>query len=574
MSQAPWSQLGAPVTSAAREGAATVRAYAGQAGAIAAIVMLLAQILWRLEWSAAGVPSYPEIIVIAVARLTPLNLFGTITESVGSLAKNSLFVAVLVGIVGAGSSISILVHHLTERRPGHAALSTAIAASVGLWLLSVTVIFPVAHLGPFAVKSSRMRPILIETGVTFALFGLVLGALLTRGRASSPVLDGASAPSLSRRVAVMEVAWGAAMLAGLLGLGRLTWRLLRPESSPAERGPTTAEIIKRQQQRNVGAQLQPSTPGASTPAPNAARVDFAALEGRGDLTPVLTPVADFYKVSKNIADPRVPVERWQLTVGGLVARELSLTYDQLRQRPAQTKITTLCCISNELNGDLISTGEWTGFPLRELLQEAGIDLSRTVDIRLLCADDYEESFPLAVAMDPDTLVVTELNGAPLDADHGFPCRLIVPNIYGMKNVKWLERIEAVDTDILGFWETRGWSDEAVCQIWGRIDFPRQGDEVAAGPLLAAGMAAAGDRGIYRVEVSLDGGTTWAAATLEPPLNEPLTWVRWAFPFDARPGEQTLMIRAIDGDGALMDETRRPPLPDGATGWPTRTFTAT
>ncbi len=567
MSQAPWTQLGTPA------GAATVRARAGQAGAIAAIVMLLAQLLWRLEWSAAGVPSYPEIIVTAVARLTPLDLFGTITESVGSLAKNSLFVAVLVGIVGAGSSIGILVHRLTERRPGRAAaLSTAIAASAGLWLLSATLIFPVAHLGPFAAKSSHMRWILTETGVTFALFGLVLGTLLARGGATNVVRGAASAPVLSRRAAVREVAWGAAMLAGLFGLGRLTWRLLRPQSAPAERGPTTAEIIERQQQGNVGAQSSPTA--AATPAPTTARVDFAALEGRGDLTPVLTPVADFYKVSKNIADPRVPVERWQLTVGGLVARELSLTYDQLRQRPAQRKITTLCCISNELNGDLISTGEWTGFPLRELLQEAGLDASRTVDVRLLCADDYEESFPLAVAMDPDTLVVTELNGAPLDADHGFPCRLIVPNIYGMKNVKWLERIEAVDTDILGFWETRGWSDEAVCQIWGRIDFPRQGDEVAAGPLVAAGMAAAGDRGIYRVEVSLDGGTTWAAATLEPSLNEPFTWVRWAFPFDARPGEQTLTIRAIDGDGVLMDETRRPPLPDGATGWPTRTFTVT
>jgi len=365
------------------------------------------------------------------------------------------------------------------------------------------------------------------------------------------------------------------MLAGLAGLGRLTWRLLQPADEGGDDGPTTAALVERQQQLNAGSKPSPAADATSDDAATK-RIDvvddFAALERSSGLTPLLTPVSEFYKVSKNIADPRVPAEKWTLTVGGLVAKGLTLTYDQLRQRPVLRKITTLCCISNELNGDLISTGEWTGFPLRDLLDEAGVDLTKTADIRLLCADDYEESFPLAVALDPDTLVVTELNGQPLDADHGFPCRLIVPNIYGMKNVKWLERIEAVNQDILGFWETRGWSDEATCQIWGRIDFPRAGDEVAAGPTVAAGVAAAGHRGIFRVEVSLDGGATWAASTLEPPLNEPFTWVRWAFPFEAQPGEQTLTIRAIDGDGAVMDEMQRPPLPDGATGWPSRTFT--
>jgi hypothetical protein len=169
------------------------------------------------------------------------------------------------------------------------------------------------------------------------------------------------------------------------------------------------------------------------------------------------------------------------------------------------------------------------------------------------------------------MVVVAMNGEPLPPDHGYPARVIVPPIYGMKNVKWVERIEAVDIDFKGYWQTRGWSDPAPYQIWGRIDTPRGGDKVEAGPAMAAGLASAGDRGISRVEISLDGGQTWADASLEPALNAPFTWVRWVFPFQATPGRHELWLRATDGAGTVAPEERRPPLPDGATGWPRRTF---
>ena len=144
------------------------------------------------------------------------------------------------------------------------------------------------------------------------------------------------------------------------------------------------------------------------------------------------------------------------------------------------------------------------FPLRELLEEAGVD-PKAVDIVFRAADGYDDSIPLAQAMHPTTLLVTGMNGEPLPPDHGFPARLIVPPIYGMKNVKWVERIEAVDHDYQGYWQTRGWSDPAPYQIWGRIDTPAQGEQIPAGPAVAAGVAAAGNRGIYRVEISLDEG---------------------------------------------------------------------
>ena len=297
---------------------------------------------------------------------------------------------------------------------------------------------------------------------------------------------------------------------------------------------------------------------------------FTELDADGTLTPKLTSVADFYHVSKNISDPVVDGEGWQLTIDGLVDQPLQVSYETLVERATTHKITTLCCISNELNGDLVGTAEWTGLPLRDLLTEAGVQ-PEALDLKFRCADDYEDSILVDEAMDPDTLVVVGMNGEPLAPDHGYPARLIVPAIYGMKNGKWIERIELVSEDFQGYWQTRGWSDSARYNIWGRIDTPRGNDQLDPGPAVTAGVASAGDRGIERVEVSLDDGATWADATLEPALNPPFTWVRWLFPFEATSGKHQLVIRVTDGTGEVATEQRRPPLPDGATGWPRRTI---
>jgi hypothetical protein len=247
---------------------------------------------------------------------------------------------------------------------------------------------------------------------------------------------------------------------------------------------------------------------------------------------------------------------------------LSFSYEDIVARAKTQNISTLACISNELNGDLAGTAEWTGLPLRDLLEEAGVNPD-AVDIVFRAADGYDDSIPLATAMHPTTLLVTGMNGEPLPPDHGFPARLILPPIYGMKNVKWVEQIEAVDHDYQGFWQTRGWSDPAPYQIWGRIDTPAQGQQIPAGPAVTAGVAAAGDRGIFRVEISLDEGATWEDATLEPSINPDFTWVRWVFPFEATSGVAKIWMRATDGEGTVAPQERNPPLPDGATGWPER-----
>ncbi|MBX5446376.1 molybdopterin-dependent oxidoreductase, partial [Sphaerobacter sp.] len=153
--------------------------------------------------------------------------------------------------------------------------------------------------------------------------------------------------------------------------------------------------------------------------------------------------------------------------------------------------------------------------------------------------------------------------------HGYPLRLIVPGIFGMKNVKWITRIEAVDRDFQGYWQERGWSDIATVQTMSRIDVPASNRTLVAGqPTLIAGIAFAGDRGISKVEVSTDDGETWAPATLDEPLS-PLTWVLWRYEWTPiRPGRYHLVVRAYDGQGQVQDAKERPPLPDGATGYHT------
>ena len=551
--------------------ASTSRGF-GRAGALAVLLVLFLDLLWRATVGSASAPSLPETVVAAVARLTPLALFGWATETFGSLAQNTLFAAVLVGFVLAGYWAGQLVESLSQPRengPSRKAVTFGVAAV--LFLVLAAGVFPLAREGMFGLES-QSRVALLTQAVLFCLGWALAFIALTGEPATATVSSVSGSTQLSRRSALNNVA--AAGLA--VGVAWLGWRLAKAP----DRGDTVAQ---RQAAADIAARAREGAPELDAPAlaaqsatPEPVLADagadteaiFDTLEAEGKLTPVITPIADFYHVSKNIADPVVDVANWSLSIGGLVKNPRVYTLDELVQRATTRNITTLSCISNELNGDLAGTAEWTGIPLRDLLQEVGIDPS-TVDLVFRAADGYDESMPFAVAMSPSTMLVTAMNGEPLPSDHGGPARIIVPPIYGMKNVKWLEQIEAVDLDYKGYWQTRGWSDTALYQIWGRIDTPASGSEVQPGEVLVAGVAAAGNRGILRVEISTDEGQSWADAELEPSINPNFTWVRWVFPMEATSGNITVMMRATDGEGTVAPMERNPPLPDGATGWPDR-----
>ena len=146
--------------------------------------------------------------------------------------------------------------------------------------------------------------------------------------------------------------------------------------------------------------------------------------------------------------------------------------------------------------------------MRDLLQRAR-PTANAYDVVLTSVDGYVDSFPIAKAMEPETLLVYLMNGKTLPQDHGYPVRVLVPNIYGMKNVKWLRSIEVATFDKLGYWQEGGWSDGAIVNTGTRIDIPARTLKWDGGAVTIAGIAFAGARGIGKVEISFDSGRTLA-----------------------------------------------------------------
>jgi DMSO/TMAO reductase YedYZ molybdopterin-dependent catalytic subunit len=286
--------------------------------------------------------------------------------------------------------------------------------------------------------------------------------------------------------------------------------------------------------------------------------------------------------------PRVDHDAWRLTLGGAVARPLSLSLDELRSRPSITRRVTLECagngrarlspraISQPWLNHAIGTGSWTGVPLADLLDEAGPQ-DEAVELVFTGADhgveggvaqDYQRSLTLDQARRDGVVLAYELNGAPLPPQHGAPVRLLVPGWYGMASVKWLRSIEAVTEPFDGYQQStaylwRGSAEDAgtpmreirvqsMLQPPGVPDFATRRRFLAAGPTTLVGRAWSGRGPITDVEVSCDGGATWNDAQVEP-AQDPHAWQRFTFAWDAPVGRHELCSRATDAAG------RRQPL---------------
>jgi len=276
--------------------------------------------------------------------------------------------------------------------------------------------------------------------------------------------------------------------------------------------------------------------------------------------------------------PAVDADAWRLSVGGL-----ELTLDDLRARPSVEHTVTMECAGNgraRLEPRVVSqpwlleavgTARWRGTALASLLQEAGIP-EGTVEVLFTGLDrgveggeeqEFQRALPLAEALRPEILLAYDMNGAPLPPQHGFPLRLVVPGWYGMTNVKWLARIEFLAEPFGGYQNRQGYrlrqseEDEGVpldrmqprslLVPPGIPEFLSRDRTVAAGEVLVEGRAWSGLAPVASVEVSDDGGASWAPAELEP-AGEPWAWRGWSFRWDAQPGEHVLCSRARDEAG--------------------------
>lgn len=305
--------------------------------------------------------------------------------------------------------------------------------------------------------------------------------------------------------------------------------------------------------------------GLSTFVIRATRLAFGSVAEL--FTGEVTTNDSFYVVSKNLDDPAVNPSMWSLTVDGLVGAPLVLSSNELLSRSASEEFVTLECVSNPVGGNLIGNARWSGVALAGLIDEAQPKPSATWVI-LSCADGYTVGVPLIRARAPTSLVALLMNGERLPRRHGFPARILVPGLYGMFHAKWLTRITLTDREYLGYWQEKGWTNKGVIRPTAIIAVaPAQAKR--GEPASVGGVALAGDRQITRVEVSDDGGRTWALATLKPPL-APTAWTLWTYAWSpSASGSVHLIARAWSQDGGteeVQESAAAGPYPEGAAGY--------
>lgn len=374
----------------------------------------------------------------------------------------------------------------------------------------------------------------------------VLRLLTSPPRAAAVTDTGTVAVDSGRRRSLMTLGLGAAgVAAGVSGM--LLTRKLRSVSA----------------ERDTLALPEPATPSAPPPAD-------VAPKGV-ELPSFITPNDTFYRIDTALSVPQVSRAEWKLRIHGMVDREITYSFDDLRQFEPIEKTVTLTCVSNPVGGDLISNATWTGYRVRDLLKAAGIrpDADMVLSSSI---DGWTAGTPVeALTDDRDALLAVGMNGVPLPVEHGYPARLVVPGLYGyVSATKWVSDLELTRFDKAeAYWTKLGWSAKGPIKTQSRIDVPRSGQKIPAGPATFGGVAWAQHRGIKAVEVRIDDGA-WQPAQLGAAYSND-TWRLWSFTWNATPGPHVIAVRATDNTGSVQTEQRTGVIPDGATGWHTVSF---
>jgi DMSO/TMAO reductase YedYZ molybdopterin-dependent catalytic subunit len=567
-------------------------------GIVAGTIAVTISLILRLF---AGGLFVPEIASLTLFSLTPGEVESQAVQTLGPLAKYSSFVgATLVNIILYGL-IGILVGRLYDRLAwknylGKAVQSSIISYVILIVVTSVLLSLTEASAGPVAIPDVILY--LIPPNVAF---GFVLPALYQKisfHRASTRKLGGekqvrgdsesemeaktktsAADPKINRRMFLRSAA---ASVVALPILYYGTNRLLFSTQQQASR--SVVPVLPASQTGSVPA-------GFENPA----------------LSPLLqyevTPTELFYRIDISPIVPSINAETWKLSVNGLVEKPSEITYEQLKTMPSVEQFSTLGCVSNKVGGDLISNAIWTGVPLKTILEQAQVRPGAKY-IVFRCFDGYDVGIPLEKGLEDGTILAYEMNRATLNPAHGFPVRAIVPNIYGMMNAKWITEIEIVDYVYEGFWQRKGWSNVARINTLSSIVIPGSApirtrfrgflpvssnfasssnssssstspsssstsSPVASGRTMTiGGIAFAGTKGISKVQVSIDNGSTWKDASIKEPLS-PYSWVMWAAELNlpnGEPKEYKLTVRATDKAGTVQTSQIREPFPDGSTGY--------
>jgi DMSO/TMAO reductase YedYZ molybdopterin-dependent catalytic subunit len=305
-----------------------------------------------------------------------------------------------------------------------------------------------------------------------------------------------------------------------------------------------------------------------------------------------TPNKNFF-VRHHYAAPNVDPKNWTLTVEGEVDSVLTVNFDELKKFEEVTLTTWLQCFGNgrsffnpgasgtQWKYGAVGQAIWKGVRMRDVLLKAGLKIGA----KHVAAQGYDQpaegaapfirSIPLEKALDPNTLLVYEMNGEPLPLLNGFPVRVLTPGWGGSASCKWLRKLTVLKEEFVGNFMQNAYRMPATpVQPGTKVDpkdmitATRQpvnsfftshagGETIKAGTVKLAGLAYSGETDIERVDVSTDGGKTWVAANLLDPTVKPgagqaaLLWTQWEYNWAATSGKQSLMVRALDSLGRIQ-----------------------
>ena len=485
----------------------------------------------------------------------------------------------------AGALIGVLAGQITSIFTGP---SSSPMDAVGGFVIDLTPP-PVKEWAVATFGTADKAFLLVVIAVVVAALGVVAGILQRRTGWAGAVLLAAlgigSGIIAATRTTASPTSLIAGMIAALVAVGVLRWGIGRlRQLDVAANADTDAPTRRLFMMGGAGVALgglglaaveglvRPAAvgrPPVDLPTPTVTSTLPPGLETQiPGLTPLRTPIEDFYRIDIALSVPRREAENWELVIDGMVRNPFTITFDELLAMPMVERDVTLTCVSNPIGGPYVGSTRWQGVLVADIIRRADPE-ARAEQVLSSGADGFSASTPLDVMLDGrDAMIAVAMDGEPLTRVHGFPARLLTPGLYGYVGAtKWLEKLTLTTFDeAQAYWTRRGWGEQGPVKTATRIDVP--GNNVDAGETQIAGVAWATHRGISKVEVRIDDGP-WEEAELGEDVDKDY-WRQWHLPWNAEQGTHQITARAVDGDGEVQTDAIQDVVPDGPTGYHVRT----
>ncbi len=468
-------------------------------------------------------------------------LFGL---SVADTAKTAERISAILQFLGIGIVVGAIYFGVmaARRSQGERVAGLIVGALVGLPIMGISL----------AITASEMLPILSIVWIILAFLvwgwalNLAYGRLVTIPEPDTD--EERSVVRQDRRKFLIQLGASTAVItvAGA-GLGAYL----------------AAQEARRREEELAMTEAHNSEAGEENPFPNA-NDPVVPVPGT---RPEYTPIKDHYKVFLQTEPTYIDGASWVLPITGLVDNPLMLTVDDFRTRwESHDQYVTLSCISGRIGTSLISTTQWTGVSVQDVLADLGVH-DNAQYLHIISGDGFYETVDLdLIRSDPRIMFCYAWDGNDLPKDHGYPLRIWIPDRYGMKQPKWITGIEVTDTYTEGYWVERNWDKDATVKTTSVIDTVAVDHIIEDGSerrVPIGGIAFAGAKGISKVQVRVDGGE-WQDAQLRSPLSE-TTWVIWRYEWPFAEGEHLFEVRSAEADGTPQIEEESDNRPSGATG---------